>query len=70
MITNYTFVFSAVISKDIEIPDGMSTESEEFTELLSSAVEGINLNDFADLEDAFPTDEEYTDHSIDSSQLS
>lgn len=57
MIKPYIFVFSAVVTKNIEIPDGMNEDGLAFEDLILSEAKHIDVNEFADLEDCFPEDE-------------
>jgi len=59
VIKRYTFEFSVrSITRDVLVPGGMTEDDEEFEELLRNVASSIDVNDYADWEDAYEAQEE------------
>lgn len=58
VIKRYTFEFSVrSITRDVDVPEGVDEDSDEFESVLRRAASDIDVNDYADWEDAYPATE-------------
>lgn len=57
-VVRYTFVFSAYVTRDVEVPDGAEENDDAFEAALQREANSICVDDFASWDDAHPAEED------------